>query len=97
MLFEESDDCLSPHVAQPCGTPFAIDWFREQPRTERVRVRAHTCACQPVFYELCQAGGVRFIRRTTVRRGRMKAMESPRAHAVVVDHLWELLLTGRAR
>lgn len=80
----------------PCGTPLSIEWSREHVRTDTVRVRAHTCACRSVFFELCQAGGLRFIRRTTVGGTKVLRDESPRDLAEKVDELWRLLLSGRA-
>lgn len=37
------------------------------PHVKRVRVVAWTCDCRAVFYELCQARGMAFIRRTLQR------------------------------
>ncbi|GGO26135.1 hypothetical protein GCM10010116_52470 [Microbispora rosea subsp. aerata] len=37
--------------------------MKSRPRAASVRVRRHTCDCQPVVYELCQAGGLMFVRR----------------------------------
>ncbi|GGO77134.1 hypothetical protein [Nonomuraea cavernae] len=63
-----------------------------------MRVRDHTCDCQAVFYELCQSGGLRFIRRTSRKDGRrMVVEESPWVIAAEADILWRRLLEGRAR
>ncbi|MEU8248601.1 hypothetical protein [Nonomuraea sp. NPDC048916] len=62
-----------------------------------MRVRDHTCDCQAVFYELCQAGGLRFIRRTSRKGGRMVVDESPWVIAAEAEALWRRLLEGRAQ
>jgi hypothetical protein len=74
-----------------------IEWSLALPQGDRVRVRAHTCDCQASFYELCQSGGQRFIRRTTRCDGRVVITESERGAAVHIDALWAKLLKGAAR
>ncbi|MEU8103483.1 hypothetical protein AB0C18_07135 [Nonomuraea muscovyensis] len=95
--FLGTDACVGRHVPAARDVEVLIDWIPETARTDRVRVRDHTCSCAPVSYELCQAGGLRFIRRTTVQPGDLQIMESPRAHATAVDDLWQLLVAGKAR
>ncbi len=68
-----------------------------RPQAGRVRVRDYTCDCQSSWYELCQSGGVRFIRRTSRRGGRMVVEECQRESVARIDALWAKLLTGAAR
>ncbi len=93
----EADDLHGKHVMPMVAAAELIDWMPATPRTERTRVRDYTCDCGPVVYELCQAGGLRFIRRVSRLNGRLVVEESPRAMAAVVDTLWAELLRGEAR
>ncbi|MGV9772926.1 hypothetical protein [Streptosporangium sp. NPDC003464] len=74
-----------------------IDWRPERPRADRVRVKEHTCDCRATFYELCQAGGLMFVRRTHRLRGAVTVHESPWALSRQVEELWLRLLMGSAR
>ncbi|MFF0306445.1 hypothetical protein ACFYSC_03400 [Streptosporangium sp. NPDC004379] len=74
-----------------------VGWRPERPRTSRVRVKEHTCDCQATFYELCQAGGLMFVRRTERRNGVTIVHESPWEIASRTQELWRRLLTGAAR
>lgn len=47
-------------------------------RSDRVRVREHTCMCQDRSYELCASSGLMFIRRITVRSGKAVVHETDR-------------------
>jgi hypothetical protein len=91
------DDCLGHHVPAARLDCLRIDWYLPSPQGERVRVRAHTCDCQASFYELCQSGGMRFIRRTTRHGGRVVIEESERGVAAHTDAVWAMLLKGAAR
>ncbi|MGC5010741.1 hypothetical protein ACLQ2R_08260 [Streptosporangium sp. DT93] len=64
---------------------------------EQVRIVRWTCDCDPVFYELCQAGGRRFIRRTTRAQNNPSIHESNRYPVAEADALWAALLHGLAR
>ncbi|MEU4832282.1 hypothetical protein [Streptosporangium sp. NPDC023615] len=64
---------------------------------EQVRIVRWTCDCEPVLYELCQAGGPRFIRRTTRARNTPSVHESDRRPAAEADALWIALLHGLVR
>jgi hypothetical protein len=92
-----ADDCIGRHVEAAHRDCVRIDWNPVRPDVERLRVRDHTCDCQPVFYELCQAGGQRCIRRTTRKGGRVVVEESGRTVASKTDILWTMLLHGHAR
>jgi hypothetical protein len=85
------------HVADPREGCVGVDWSEPTPRTTRVRVREITCECSSVIYEVCQAAGLMFIRRT-VRAGRSVVVhESEWSLTAEVERLWSLLLAGRAR
>ncbi|WP_431898674.1 hypothetical protein [Nonomuraea sp. bgisy101] len=89
--------CVSRHVAQLTDAYEPIDWAIEVPRADRVRVKSYTCDCVPVFYELCQAAGLMFIRRLS-RGGDVTVVhESPWMRCAEVEGLWERLLRGEAR
>ncbi|WP_244312780.1 hypothetical protein [Microbispora hainanensis] len=62
-------------------------------RSDRVRVRRHTCECKPTIYELCSAGGVFFIRRT-IRGKNVEIRETERLVAARMEDLWVRLLSG---
>ncbi|MEU7892960.1 hypothetical protein AB0B45_08840 [Nonomuraea sp. NPDC049152] len=89
--------CVSRHVADLVDAYVPIDWAAEAPRADRVRVKSFTCDCMPVFYELCQAAGLMFIRRLS-RGGDVTVVhESPWLRSALVEELWEELLRGEAR
>ncbi|MFD2354742.1 hypothetical protein ACFSTC_43970 [Nonomuraea ferruginea] len=46
---------------------------------------------------MCQAGGLRFIRRISRLNGRLVVEESRWSTAAVIDTLWGELLRGEAR
>ncbi|MDP9845812.1 hypothetical protein [Streptosporangium lutulentum] len=75
----------------------SIDWRPTLPRAGRVRVKEHTCDCLATFYELCQAGGLMFVRRTHRLRGVVSVHESPWTVARETQELWLRLLMGSAR
>ncbi|GAA3245569.1 hypothetical protein [Nonomuraea helvata] len=71
-----------------------VDWSPCVPRTDRVRVRAHTCECLPTVYEMCAAGGLMFIRRIDRKHGQPEIHESTWTRARDVEELWRRLITG---
>ncbi|GAA2910033.1 hypothetical protein GCM10010517_76490 [Streptosporangium fragile] len=86
------------HVAPVQARYKRVDWRPQRPRADRLRVKEHTCDCEDVFYELCQAGGLLFVRRTEMKRnGEMVVHESPWAVAKQTQELWLRLLMGAAR
>ncbi|MFI7045699.1 hypothetical protein ACWDTT_32390 [Streptosporangium sandarakinum] len=87
----------SPHPDPPGSGHGLVDWRPERPRTSRVRVKEHTCDCLATFYELCQAGGLMFVRRTERRNGVTVVHESPWEIASRTQELWRRLLAGTAR
>ncbi|GII49972.1 hypothetical protein Psi02_63960 [Planotetraspora silvatica] len=66
------------------------------PRTDRIRVRRHTCDCQPIVYELCQAGGLLFVRRL-YRSDEVLIQESEWLRAPDAEQLWMKILSGQMR
>ena len=73
-----------------------IDWQPPSPRAHRVRVRRHSCECASVVYELCQAGGLMFIRRTVRSPDGDEAHETAWLTSARTVRLWNLLLQGFA-
>ncbi|GLW08491.1 hypothetical protein Misp01_36210 [Microtetraspora sp. NBRC 13810] len=72
-----------------------IYWQESRPRADRVRIKAYTCDCQPTFYELCQAGGLLYIRRTSRERRRVTVHETVWMVARDGEQLWTQLITGQ--
>ncbi|MFE3449271.1 hypothetical protein ACFXJ8_10075 [Nonomuraea sp. NPDC059194] len=93
----EELDCVGRHIAEVADKHKRIHWSPSAPRATRVRVRAHTCSCAPVSYELCQAAGLMFIRRTSRAKGVTVVHESPWLRTAQVEALWQSLLRGEAR
>ncbi|MGI5269912.1 hypothetical protein ACQEUU_12240 [Nonomuraea sp. CA-218870] len=96
-MFCKAEEFHGQHIAPMAGAAVMIEWRPAVPRTERMKVREYTCDCRPVVYELCQAGGVRFIRRISRLDRRSLIEESRRDVAAVIDALWAELLRGEAR
>ncbi|GLW25306.1 hypothetical protein Mame01_53480 [Microbispora amethystogenes] len=88
--------CVGIHPAAEQPECEAIAWSASEPRTPSVRVRRHTCDCQPIFYELCQAGGLMFVRRYD-RSDEVPITESEWVRPPAAEHLWTRILSGRAR
>ncbi|MFG1943504.1 hypothetical protein [Nonomuraea sp. NPDC048826] len=95
-MVEEADEFHGQHTEPTASKAVMIDWLPAVPRAERTHVRDYTCDCRPVVYELCQAGGLRFIRRTSRLNKRIVVEESPRDVTAVIDTLWGELLRGEA-
>nr|AYP71363.1 hypothetical protein [Nonomuraea sp.] len=88
--------CMSRHPPPPVRGAWKIDWDVAVPRADRVRVKDHTCCCRRVYYELCQGGGLRFIRRYTRERKRVIVHESTWLPAAKTNEMWTRLLGGEA-
>lgn len=84
------------HVPPPRDDGKLIRWLLPTNRSDRVRVRRHTCECRPTVYELCQSGGLLFIRRTNREGGQVEVRETERLIAVRIEPLWTRLLRGEA-
>lgn len=91
------DSFHGAHVAAAQSGCMAIDWTAPVARCSNVRVRSHTCECASELFELCQAGGLLFIRRTLRKAGADVVHESGWVVSAVAERLWELLLRGQAR
>jgi hypothetical protein len=88
--------CVSPHVPLPQSGFQRLTWLASGD-VKRVRVVAWTCDCRAVFYELCQAGGMAFIRRTLQRDQCPEVGETHRMRVAQARELWALILSGMAR
>jgi hypothetical protein len=86
--------CFSPHVGPPASLCEPLVWTVPEKFTPAGRVLAWTCPCTENFYELRQASGLRFIRRTR-RNGRVE--DTRRWAAVVGTAQWSALLMGHLR
>ncbi|MEU4228654.1 hypothetical protein AB0F17_30545 [Nonomuraea sp. NPDC026600] len=73
-----------------------VAWQQCDQRTTRVRVRDHTCECQSIVYELCQAGGLMFVRRFYRCDGVLEH-QSEWVRAPAAARLWSRILLGQAR
>jgi hypothetical protein len=96
-MYQERSDHHGHHVAKVTGVPISIDWFPDMSSAERARVREYTCDCQGTYYELCQAGGVRFIRRVRMDGMTSVIHECHRDLPPIIDALWLKLLAGAAQ
>ncbi|MEV4105567.1 hypothetical protein AB0J42_35440 [Nonomuraea sp. NPDC049649] len=74
-----------PHVVSIAAEDVA--WRKPTPRSSRVRVRRHSG-----HYDLCQAGGLWFIRRTVRDAGPAVVSETIEMSSVEAELLWTRLL-----
>ncbi|MFF3445039.1 hypothetical protein [Streptosporangium sp. NPDC002721] len=91
--WDYSPRCLSPHVLPARSHCEPLTWHPLR-GDGQARVVRWTCDCDALFYELCQAGGLRFIRRT---RRHHAIDESDRWQAQEADAMWIALLHGLVR
>ncbi|WP_214106398.1 hypothetical protein [Acrocarpospora catenulata] len=85
------------HVAPAQPNCERLRWLPAVSRTDRTRVRAHTCECRTTIYEFCQAGGLRFVRRTVRAADGNRVHETERLIAARAERVWQRLLLGLAR
>ncbi|GES15221.1 hypothetical protein Amac_088180 [Acrocarpospora macrocephala] len=85
------------HVAPAQAGCEVLLWLVPVARADRTRVRQHTCECRATIYELCQAGGLRFIRRTVRGPDGQRVHETERLVAARAERVWLRLLLGQAR
>lgn len=83
------------HTAGWGHTPLV--WLSPDRRTARLRVITWTCRCRATLYELCQAGGQGFIRRTFQLEGSPEVHETYRWPIRQASDIWRALLSGEAR
>ncbi|GAB3163793.1 hypothetical protein [Microbispora hainanensis] len=94
--FDEPDRLHSAHVPIRRGSFRKLEWWKPTP-ARRVLVLAWTCDCQAGFYELCQSGGLAFIRRTVQKDGEPEIAETHRWSVRQGWATWFDLLTGEVR
>ncbi|MFI7109128.1 hypothetical protein ACIBK9_22660 [Nonomuraea sp. NPDC050227] len=97
VLSLDYEPCIGIHLPEPRPGRTAIRWYPTRSPYERVRVRAYTCHCEPMIYELCQIGGQRFIRRARKNGSIPILEETSRGSALRTQLLWDCLLAGNAR
>lgn len=84
------------HVPDPQPDAQKLRWLKPQPRCPHVRVQRHTCECRVRIYELCQAGGLVFVRRTDREETGLEVAETEWLLTARARELWEKILTGRS-
>ncbi|WP_138692065.1 hypothetical protein [Nonomuraea zeae] len=72
-------------------------WEPLHPTSGQIRVRDYTCDCEATSYELCQSGGLYFIRRTRRVNGVELIDECARSRLSKTLIVWGQLLLGSAR
>lgn len=88
--------CLATHLP-PFQGGKELAWH-ESRRSARVRVVAWTChEHRRTWYELCEAGGVSFIRRMTGDEMTPKVSETHAWRRVEAQAMWIALLSGTTR
>jgi hypothetical protein len=90
-------DYHSLHPVPPRADYEALTWNSTALYMSRVRVRAFTCSCQSVVWELCAGGGLLHIRRTDSSGPRPSVHSSDRWNAGVAQEQWRRLLRGYVR
>ena len=95
-VLDEPDRLHGAHVPIRRGSVRQLQWWEPTP-AERVRVLAWTCDCQARFYELCQSGGMVYIRRTVQKDPEPEISESHRWPVQDGWRVWFDLLTGEVR
>ncbi len=85
------------HVAPLQAKHERLDWRMPAARAARVRVRLHTCECKATLYELCQGGGLMFVRRTVRRSDGPVVHETEWLRTALMERLWQRILLGEAR
>ncbi|MFC4062389.1 hypothetical protein ACFOWE_29160 [Planomonospora corallina] len=89
--------CPSLHLPPARDGHQALDWYGSA-RFGRVRVVAWTCHAHRVaFYELCEAGGLSFIRRTVDQNGRRVVAYSDAWPCRKGREMWTALVCGLVR
>lgn len=85
------------HVGPPQVDRAVIGWELPTSRCTRIRVRQATCECKATIFEECEAGGLRFIRRTVRGPEGSSVHESTWLISAEAERLWLLLIAGQAR
>ncbi len=84
------------HAAAAQPDAATVRWLKPHSRCARIRVKEHTCECRARIYELCQAGGLFFVRRTDRSRSGQQMMETEWLPSARTRELWHKILTGHA-
>ena len=87
---------ISTHLPLPQSGCERLSWLTPID-AHRVRVVAWTCDCRAVFYELCEAGGMAFIRRTVQNDKGPEVTETHRSLVRPAREMWAALLSGMVR
>ncbi|MFF3671088.1 hypothetical protein [Microtetraspora malaysiensis] len=85
------------HPAPPKRGWEKLSWQKCRPRASRIRVLEHTCECQEIVYELCQAGGLLFTRRHYRAADGTVVSESEWLRSAPARRLWTNILLGHIR
>ncbi|MFI7028372.1 hypothetical protein ACIBK1_06655 [Microbispora rosea] len=93
---DEPDRLHSAHVPIRRGYFRKLEWWKPTP-AQRVLILAWTCDCQARFYELCQSGGLAYIRRTVQKDEEPEIAETHRWSVRQGWATWFDLLTGEVR
>ncbi|WP_285778015.1 hypothetical protein [Microtetraspora sp. NBRC 13810] len=88
---------MSPHVSLARRDHMRLVWQEPYHGVERVRVLLWTCDCRATVYELCQAGGQTFLRRTLRFEKERQVHETYRWTFAQAYEIWVALLCGAAR
>ncbi len=96
-LIADPNECLSPHWAHPRKDHVKLVWHEPFEGVTRVRALAWTCDCRAVVYELLQAGGRAFIRKTIQAEPTPKVEETHRWSIEEARRVWLALLCGEMR
>ena len=93
----DDDEEHGSHVPSRQSDATNVEWTPIHGSPQVARIIDATCECRATVYELCAAGGQRFVRRTTRGSGRPTVRESPRDVPKRADGLWQQIMTGAAR
>jgi hypothetical protein len=85
------------HPTAPRADVTLVDWYPWRPTSTVTRVRAYTCDCAPVVYELCATGGHTYVRRCDWSIHPTSVMESERMIDRRAQDLWMRIMNGEAR
>lgn len=91
------DECLSPHWETRHKDHVKLVWHESFEGVRRARALAWTCDCRAVVYELLQAGGQAFIRKTTQTEPTPEIEETHRWPMEEARRVWHALLLGEMR
>ena len=89
------DACLSPHVRSEHSSGEPLAWYGPRSDSGAVRVISWTCDCVSPVFELCQQGGLQFIRRTHQSELSTVTCETRRWAARDAAVQWSRLLAGQ--